>query len=163
MTVAWGGICCSAPPCVAVSVRKATYTFGNLISQKCFTVNIPSEKQIKEADYFGMVSGKHEQKFKVTGLTPIKSEKINAPYIKEFPLILECRLIHTIELGLHTQFIGEIIDVMADSEALTPSGLSDIEKVRPLIFDPELHRYFGIGNFLGKAFEKGSSLLNKPS
>jgi len=26
MTVAWGGICCSKPPCVAISVRKATYT-----------------------------------------------------------------------------------------------------------------------------------------
>ena len=24
MTAAWGGICCSQPPCVAVSLRKAT-------------------------------------------------------------------------------------------------------------------------------------------
>ena len=24
MTVAWGGICCSAPPCVSISVREAT-------------------------------------------------------------------------------------------------------------------------------------------
>ena len=29
MTAAWGGICCSSPPCVAVSLRKATYTYGN--------------------------------------------------------------------------------------------------------------------------------------
>ena len=27
MTAAWGGICCSSPPCVAVSLRKATYTY----------------------------------------------------------------------------------------------------------------------------------------
>ena len=26
MTAAWGGVCCSKPPCVAVSLRKATYT-----------------------------------------------------------------------------------------------------------------------------------------
>ena len=26
MTAAWGGICCSDPPCVAISLRKATYT-----------------------------------------------------------------------------------------------------------------------------------------
>jgi len=27
MTAAWAGVCCSSPPCVAVSLRKATYTF----------------------------------------------------------------------------------------------------------------------------------------
>ena len=27
MTAAWGGICCSDPPCVAVSLRKATYSY----------------------------------------------------------------------------------------------------------------------------------------
>ena len=26
MTVAWGGICCTTPPCVSISVREATYT-----------------------------------------------------------------------------------------------------------------------------------------
>ncbi len=27
MTAAWGRICCSEPPCVAVSLRKATYRY----------------------------------------------------------------------------------------------------------------------------------------
>jgi flavin reductase (DIM6/NTAB) family NADH-FMN oxidoreductase RutF len=38
MAVAWGGICCSEPPCVAVSLRKATYTYGNLVERQAFTV-----------------------------------------------------------------------------------------------------------------------------
>ncbi len=29
MTAAWGGICCSDPPCVAVSLRKATYSYAS--------------------------------------------------------------------------------------------------------------------------------------
>ncbi len=161
MTAAWGGICCSAPPCVAVSLRKATYTFGNLMAKKCFTLNIPSEKQLVATDYFGMVSGQQERKFNVSGLTPIPGEKVNAPYIKEFPINLECRLVHTIELGIHTQFVGEIIDVKADSEIVNPTGLADIEKVRPILFDPEFHRYFSVGSFLGKAFEVGNPLVNK--
>lgn len=41
------------------------------------------------------------------------SEIVDAPYVGEFPLILECRLIHSLEIGLHTQFIGEIIDIKA--------------------------------------------------
>ena len=43
ITVAWGGLCCSVPPCVSISVREATYTYGNLIEQKAFTISIPSE------------------------------------------------------------------------------------------------------------------------
>ncbi len=30
MTIAWGGICCSQPPCLAISLRKATYSYGNV-------------------------------------------------------------------------------------------------------------------------------------
>jgi len=58
-------------------------------------LNIPSQKYVKEADYLGMATGKTEDKFKTVGLTPVKSDVVNAPYIEEFPLILECKLIHT--------------------------------------------------------------------
>ena len=91
MAVAWGGICCSSPPCVAVSLRAATYSHGNIMAKKAFTVNIPSEKYVKECDYFGIASGRNKNKFGATGLTAVKSDIVDAPYIKEFPLVLECR------------------------------------------------------------------------
>ena len=28
MTVSWAGICCSVPPCVSISLRRATYTYA---------------------------------------------------------------------------------------------------------------------------------------
>jgi flavin reductase (DIM6/NTAB) family NADH-FMN oxidoreductase RutF len=155
MTVAWGGICCSRPPCVAVSLRKATYTHGNIVRRKAFTVSIPSEGHVRQADYFGMASGRKEDKFSVSGLTPVKSELVDAPYVQEFPLVLECKLLHTFELGLHTQFVAEIMDVKADEGVLNEKGLPDIEKVRPLVFAPETHRYHGVGQFLGEAFSIG--------
>ena len=31
MTAAWGGICCSIPPCVAVFLREATYSYQNIL------------------------------------------------------------------------------------------------------------------------------------
>ena len=52
MTASWGGICCSQPPCVAVSLRKATYTHGNILARKAFTISIPSESHVQQADYF---------------------------------------------------------------------------------------------------------------
>ncbi len=155
MTASWGGICCSTPPCLAVSVRKVTYTYGNLIGKKAFTVNIPSEAQIKAADYFGTVSGKNEDKFKSSGLTPVKGEFVNAPYIKEFPLVIECRLLQTIEIGIHTQFIGEVMDIKADESVLGEGDVPDIEKLKPVIFTPVSRNYYGIGRFVGKAFSIG--------
>ena len=97
-------------------------------------------------------------KFAATGLTPVKSDLVDAPYVKEFPLILECKLIHTIEVGLHTQFIGEIVDVKADESVLGEKGIPDIEKVRPILFGPEIRTYHGIGKYLGQAFSIGREI-----
>ncbi len=158
MTAAWAGICCSVPPCVGVSLRKATYTYGNIMERKAFTVNVPSENYAKEADYFGIASGRDIDKLSKAGLTPVRSEIVDAPYIKEFPLTLECRLLQSVEIGLHTQFIGEIMDVKAEGNVLGEDDLPDIEKVRPLLFTPESRKYYRIGEMLGKAFSIGKEL-----
>ncbi len=158
MTAAWGAICCSKPPCVTISVQKTRYTYGNLMERKAFTINVPSETYSKEADYFGIDSGKKIDKFSAAGLTPVKGDLVDAPYVKEFPLVLECILIHTHELGIHTQFIGEIKDVKADKSVLDEKGLPDIEKVKPFTYVPEIRTYYGIGKYLGKAFSIGKEI-----
>jgi flavin reductase (DIM6/NTAB) family NADH-FMN oxidoreductase RutF len=158
MTVAWGGICCSSPPCVAISLRKATYTYGNIIEQKAFTVNIPSEQYIEVADYCGLASGRKVDKFAVTGLTPIRSALVNAPYVKEFPVILECEVIHSHEIGLHTQFIGKIVDLKAEEEVLNVDESLSVQKVKPILYTPGYGYYFGIGNELGKAHSIGNKI-----
>ncbi len=90
--------------------------------------------------------------------------EVDAPYVAEFPLVLECKLIHTIEIGSHTQFIGEILDVKADEAVLGEKGLPDIEKVRPIIFSPLPDPpkfggcYHGIGQYLGQAFAIGREI-----
>lgn len=158
MNAAWGGISCSVPPCVSISLREATYTHGNIKENEAFTINIPSEDYIKEADYFGIFSGKNEDKFKETGLTPVKSELVNAPYIEEFPLVLECKLVNTTELGLHTHFTGEILDVKVDESCLH-NGNPDIEKIKPFLYDPSFRAYYGIGKRLGQAFSVGKKIM----
>jgi len=116
MTAAWASICCSKPPAIGVSLRKATYSYGSIVARQAFTISVPSEAHVREADYLGMATGKDVNKFAATRLTPVASELVDAPYVGEFPLILECRVIHTLEIGLHTLFIGEILDVKADEE-----------------------------------------------
>ncbi len=157
--VAWGGICCSSPPCIAISLRKSRYSHSNIMLKKAFTVNILSEDMVKKADYYGIVSGKEEDKFTKTGITPVKSELIDAPYGKEFPFVVECRLFKSIELGVHTQFIGEILDVKAEESILDPDGQLNIENLKPFFYDTATSNYFGTGKNLGKAFSIGREIL----
>ena len=158
MTAAWGGICCSDPPCLAISLRKATYTHGSVLARRAFTVNVPPTKYVKEADYVGLVSGRDHDKFEATKLTPVRSDLVDAPYVQEFPLVLECRLEHVFELGLHTQFVGRIMDVKADEDTLGTNGVPDIEKVMPIIFSPGNRFYYGVGAALGHAFSAGKEI-----
>ncbi|SDP44631.1 flavin reductase family protein [Desulforhopalus singaporensis] len=155
MTAAWGGICCSKPPCLAVSLREATYSFSAIVKRKAFTVGVPGKHQVKEADYIGTVSGRKVNKFAETGFTPVKSDLVDAPYADEVVFVLECTLLHTLEIGLHTLFVGEIIDAKSDTSVLKDDGSPDIMKIDPIIYDPAHQGYHGIGPFLGKAFSIG--------
>ena len=158
MTAAWSGICCSKPPAVCVSLREATYTYGNIVAREALTVNVPSVDFAKQTDYVGIASGRDEDKFSVAGLTPVRSELVDAPYVAEFPLSLECRLIHTLKIGLHTLFVGEIVDVKADEAVLNEKDRPAIEKVRPFVFSVGEQTYHAIGDVAGPAFNMGKEL-----
>ena len=161
MTAAWAGICCSKPPAIGVSLRKATYTYGNIMSHKAFTVNVPSEEMVVQADYFGMVSGRTDDKFAAVGFTPVRSDLVDAPYIEECAMVLECKLIQTHEIGLHTQFIGEIVDVKVEDDTLDQKGVCQISKVKPFIYAPGDQNYYRIGEMLARGFDSGKAIERK--
>lgn len=164
MTAAWGGVCCSSPPCVGVSLRKATYSYGAILERKAFTVNIPPAGYVKETDYVGIASGRETDKWQATGLTPVRSDIVDAPYVAQFPLVLECRLVNTLELGLHTRFIGEVMDVKADNSVLGDDGSIDILKVDPFFYIPAVPRkgaYYRIGPYIERAHSVGLELRGR--
>ncbi|MEF3695887.1 flavin reductase family protein [Desulfolutivibrio sp.] len=159
MTIAWGGICCSKPPCLAVSLRAATHTHGAIMARRAFTVSIPSVAQAAATDYAGMVSGKNTDKFAALGLTAVKSELVDAPYVAECPLIVECAVLHVFELGLHTQFVGEIKDVKADAAILDDKNRVDPQKAKFFTYIPGARRYVALGADIGQGFSIGKSAV----
>lgn len=159
MAVSWGGICCSSPPCLAISLREATYTYHNIMDKMAFTASIPSSKFVKQSDYVGIYSGRDENKFKSTGLTPLKSEFVDAPYIDEFPMVLHCKVIKTVKIGLHTQFIGEIIEITADENVLNEKGQPDISLINPFIYDNASRAYFAVGDKISDAYANTKQVI----
>jgi flavin reductase (DIM6/NTAB) family NADH-FMN oxidoreductase RutF len=95
----------------------------------------------------------------------VKSELVNAPYAAECSMVAECKVIHVIDIGLHTQFIGEIMDIKVEEDVLTENGLPDMEKVAPFIFAPEVRCYYEVGRKLGQVYvywwHKGTHLMDK--
>lgn len=156
MTAAWAGICNSEPPCVAISLRKATYTYGNVVARQAFTLSIPDDEHVQIADYVGIVSGRDIDKFAKTMLTPEASDVVDAPYVKEFPLVLECQVLHTIEIGSHTQFIGRVLSIKIEEDLLGEDGIPDPKKLKPLVV---WGGYRGLGKCLGGVKTIGKTML----
>jgi flavin reductase (DIM6/NTAB) family NADH-FMN oxidoreductase RutF len=96
-TIAWGGICNSKPPCVTISLRKATYTYGNILERKAYTISIPSEKYAKEADYFGYL-----RRDTTSSRPQVSARAVRAvtPPMWRFPMVLV--LCSSLRTGLHT-------------------------------------------------------------
>ena len=160
MTAAWIGICNSNPLSIAVSMRPATYSYASVTTSGAFTVNIPSADLAKYVDYAGRFSGKDVDKFKETGLTPQRAEFVNAPFIKEFPLVIECELTEYHDLGSHRQFIGKVIDVKADEDILDAEGRVDVSLLNPLIYAGR--NYYATGAFVAEVGESLHEIDGKP-
>jgi hypothetical protein len=43
-------------------------------------------------------------------------------------------------------------------KSLGENGLPDIEKVKPILYVPESMTYYGVGEFLGKAYSIGRGI-----
>jgi flavin reductase (DIM6/NTAB) family NADH-FMN oxidoreductase RutF len=151
VTLAWAGIASSGPSSVSIAVRPSRYSHAALLERRAFTLNMASAKYVSEADYFGCVSGKDGNKFETTGLTPVRAEFVDAPYIAEFPVNLECAVSHTLELGEHTLFVGEILDVKIDAEL--EEHVDDLWNMAQIItYDTSTRSYRLPGEKIGKAY-----------
>jgi flavin reductase (DIM6/NTAB) family NADH-FMN oxidoreductase RutF len=156
-TLAWVGVCCSEPPSIQISLRKSRHTHGAITARGAFSVNIPPARYVAETDYVGLASGRDADKFKVAGLTPVRGETLDVPMVLEFPISMECRLTHTLELGSHDLFVGEVVACWVDEAVLNEKGKADPKKVNPLTFTTS--GYFGLGEFIAASHNVGRKLL----
>ncbi len=154
MIAAWGGIVSSDPASIGVSLRKARHTYAGILEHRAFTVSVANVEYAAQADYLGIDSGKNVDKFAATGLTPVRSEVVDAPYIDEFPLIVECSLTNVLDQGAHVQLVGEIMDVKVDEDKME-NGAPIPEAVQPLVYMPGAGSYYSLGQVVGKAFSMG--------
>ncbi len=135
MTVSWVGTVASTPPCLAIGVRPYRYSHAAIEEQGEFVVNIPKRELLSAVDYCGRMSRRRtSDKFAETGLTPVPASQVASPLIAECPVNIECRLIHSLELGSHTLFVGQILAVHVDEEVLDERGFIDYSRAQAIAY-----------------------------
>ena len=159
MNAAWGMECGSNM--LALCLTSTHKTSKNLRANKACTVALADLPHMKEADFFGIASGNTmEDKFERTGLTAVKSERVNAPVIEEFPHTMECELVKEVddESGLHV-FVVRVVNTLAEDRILKEDGKVCPHRLNALIFNEFRAKYFVLGEKVGDAWGAGKELL----
>lgn len=147
ITVAWAGTVCTNPPMVSISIRPERYSYYMIRETGEFVINLTTEELAFATDYCGVKSGRDVDKFKETGLTREKAEKVKAPMIAEAPVSIECKVKEIRELGSHHMFIAQVAAVHADEKYMDEKNRFDLNRARPIVYSHG--EYLGTGKKLG--------------
>ena len=132
MSVAWSAPLSQNPPLLGIAVAKKHFSSKLIRDSGEFVLNIPSKELIKAVKLCGSVSGKDADKFKESGLTPVKGKKVKAPLIKECLASIECTLKDAVDAGDHFFFIGEVVHAEASDKYFSEEFIVDLNNVQPL-------------------------------
>ena len=160
MMMAWGGIC--AEDMVALNLESDHKTVANLQLRKAFTLSVPGTDTLRESDFLGIASSnKMPDKFERTGLHAVKSERVDAPVITEYPLTLECEVVQMQSQPYGLRVLGKIVNVIADEKILDDSGKIDAGKIHAFACDQMKNGYYAVGEKVGQAWQSGADLMKK--
>lgn len=154
MNAAWGGLYDADK--VVLCLSAGHKTTKNIKAKGVFTVAFADAAHVIPADYVGMVSGNNEpKKMERAGFHITKSAFVDAPLIDELPVALECKFLKVNEDG---NIIGQIVNVSINESVLDSEGKLDMEKFRPISFEPANNGYHLLGERVGNAFSDGGKL-----
>jgi flavin reductase (DIM6/NTAB) family NADH-FMN oxidoreductase RutF len=124
------------PVIVGLGIAPQRYSHQLLCECREFVVNLPTSALLDKVLACGNVSGRDGQdKFAITGLTPLPAQKVKPPLIAECPVNLECRLLNDPEsIGDHDLFKGEVLVEHVDADLIDEEGNLRTDRLDMLIF-----------------------------
>lgn len=148
LTIAWTGTVCTNPPMCYISVRKERHSYDIIRRTGEFAINLTTEDMARATDWCGVRSGRDNNKWEATGLTPMENEYISAPIIAESPLSICCKVRQVIELGSHDMFLADVVGILADSRYIDKqTGKFSLDKAHPIVYSHG--EYYTLGELVG--------------
>ncbi len=158
LTVAWTGTVCSDPPMCFISVRPERHSHALIARTGEFTINLTTAAMARAVDWCGVRSGRDYDKFRETGLTPLRGAVVAAPALEESPVVVECRVRQILPLGSHDMFLAEVVNVLVDDRYIdSATGRFDLERAGLVAYSHG--EYFRLGELIGHF---GWSVRKKP-
>ena len=142
------------PAMIATSWRPETFTNGLIAATGEFVANFPSAAILRQVDICGSYSGRHFDKFALTGLTAAPALHVRPPLVAECPVSAECRVVRRERFGSHDVFVGEVLCVHVDEEAMGPDGRPDATRFPAVAVCG--HDYFLVGERLERLNHTGA-------
>lgn len=148
-TASWVGTICTDPAMCYVSIRPERFSHVIIKRNGAFVLNLTTERMARAVDWCGVRSGADFDKWKESGLTPVPAPSVKAPYIKESPLCIECRVKEILPLGSHDMFMANVANVLADESFIDPDTNRFMLERAGLIAYSHGH-YYSLGKELGR-------------
>ena len=154
MNAAWG--MAQSMTNLKLCLTESHKTVKNMKRTMACTVALGTKELMKESDYLGLVSANNvPDKFEKSGLHAVKSERVDAPIIEEYPICMECKVVGFEDDGT----LFEVVNILAEEKYLNEDGTLKLDEMGIIAYDPYGHGYYEVGNKVGNAFEEGKKLI----
>ncbi|WP_423798504.1 flavin reductase family protein [Neobacillus sp. SAB-20_R2A] len=131
------------PPMISLSIQRSAGrqkdTARNILESKEFVVHIVDEQNVGEVNKTAATLPPDQSEIDLTNLTPVESEKISVPGVKEAKVRMECLVEHSIELGGKDSpgcdlIIGKVVQYHIESSIyengrIDPRGLTAVSRL----------------------------------
>lgn len=155
MPVAWNVGLSYSPPLYGISVGLTRYTHKLLKNSNSFTVNFVENRYVSVVRSLGRSTGSEIDKIKEFNIKVSESQEIDAPILDIAYCTFECIKKRQILLGDHTLFVGEVVLIKIDKNAIGIYNTLNTEKISPLV-------YLGIDNYITLDKSSRTSLKELP-
>jgi flavin reductase (DIM6/NTAB) family NADH-FMN oxidoreductase RutF len=131
----------SKPPSLAISVAKARTPDGglrlkdtarNILETGAFTVSLVAVPDGPVMVQTSLDWPTEESEFEAVGLVAMPAARVAACYPSVARAVMECRLLHHLDLGSTTLFVGEVLLFRYADGVLGADGLPQVHALDPL-------------------------------
>ncbi|WP_338788431.1 flavin reductase family protein [Metabacillus sp. FJAT-53654] len=133
----------SNPPMISLSIQRSKGiqkdTARNIIGSKEFVIHIVDEQNVEKVNETAASLPPDQSEIELGKLTPVDSDKISVPGVKEAKIRMECILEHSLELGgLDSPgcdlIIGKVVQFHIENSIyengrIDPSGLAAVSRL----------------------------------
>jgi flavin reductase (DIM6/NTAB) family NADH-FMN oxidoreductase RutF len=133
----------SNPPMISLSIQRSEGrqkdTAKNILNKGDFVVHVVDEQNVEKINKTAANLPSNQSEIELAKLTPVKSEKVQVPGVKEAKIRMECTLEHFLELGGNDStgcdfIIGKVVQYHIESDIyengrIDPKGLAAVSRL----------------------------------